>query len=93
MTRTRQEEYDAERARFVAYILQTASRLGFAVSARGWGYIFENHGIITKGQIDLAELFVNDCRKDGSLPLDICAVDPRRAVEGLQQIHGDIATS
>jgi hypothetical protein len=86
-----QARYEHEIAAFVAYILERNSRLDFQVSARGWGYIAEGDGLIGKGEIDDAEDLVNDLRKAGRLPLGICAEDQRRAVEGIQQIDGDIA--
>jgi hypothetical protein len=86
-----QARYEHEIAGFVAYILKIASRLDFHPSSRGWGYVLENERLIDKGDIGVAEKLINDLRKDGRLPLRICAEDQRRSVEGLQQIDGDIA--
>jgi hypothetical protein len=55
-------------------------------SARGWGYLLEGANAITKGDIDLVENLINDCRKSGSLPLDICVVDISRAFSNVEQI-------
>jgi hypothetical protein len=61
------------------------SRLDFRVSSRGWCYILENDGVITKGEFDAAQRLVNDCRKSGALPLEICAVDEKRNTDGLDE--------
>src|SRR4030088_848191 len=40
--------------------------------------------------LDAAQTLVNDCRKSGSLPLDICSEDDRRAGDGVEILDGDI---
>jgi hypothetical protein len=69
----REAEYEAELAQFCGHILEIQSRLDFKVSSRGWCYILENDGSITKGEFDRAQQLINDCRKAGLLPLNICA--------------------
>src|SRR5262249_18349925 len=59
--------------------------LDFKVSARGWGYILEEHGL-TKGAFDAAERLITDCRKRGLLPVDFCAEDEGRGVDHLEEI-------
>ena len=71
-------------AAFCAEIVQIASTLDFKVSSRGWAYIFENRGVITKDDLDSCQNLINDCRKSGDLPLDICAVDETRAFDCLE---------
>lgn len=44
----------------------------FAVSSRGWCYLLEEHGLF-KDDFDTAQELINACRKNGRLPLDICA--------------------
>src|SRR5262249_48605073 len=63
------------------------SRLDFKVSSRGWCYLLEEHGL-RKGDFNKAQDFINDCRKSGALPLDICAEDGAR-----ESLHVDIATA
>jgi hypothetical protein len=58
--------------------------MDFAVGVRGWCYILEGRGHITKGEFDACENFITDCRKTGDLPLDICAEDDSRQTIGLQ---------
>jgi hypothetical protein len=70
---------------FCNRIKEIASGLDFRVSSRGWAYILENDGVITKGEIDAAQRLVNECRKSGDLPLEICAVDEKRSADGLDE--------
>jgi hypothetical protein len=57
---------------------------GFDVSS-GWCYLMEEHGL-KKGDFDEAQRLINDCRKDGRLPLDICCEDERRSPQNLEYI-------
>jgi hypothetical protein len=70
---------------FAGAILQIRSGLDFEVSARGWCYVLEAHSL-AKGDFDSAEGLINDCRKKGLLPLDICAQDEGRNADGLEYI-------
>jgi hypothetical protein len=74
---------------FCQHILEIRSRLDFEVSARGWCYLLEDDGL-AKGDFDLGEKLINDCRKAGDLPLDICGKYSARATVGVEQIHDDI---
>jgi hypothetical protein len=57
----------------------------FDVSSRGWCYLLEEHGL-HKGDFDRAQKLINDCRKSGRLPLDICCEDERRGADNLERI-------
>jgi hypothetical protein len=59
--------------------------MDFAVGGRGWCYILERHGL-RKGDFDAAQKLINDCRKSGALPLDICAEDGTRETIGVEQL-------
>jgi hypothetical protein len=76
-----QERYDAEVQAFCATMRKIDSGLDFRVSSRGWCYVLENRGLITKGEFDQAQKLINDCRKSGDLPLDICAADEKRETD------------
>ena len=41
-----------------------------------------------KGDFDAAQKLINECRKSGALPLDICAEDVSRETVGVEQING-----
>lgn len=64
------------------------SRLDFKVGTRGWCYLLEAHGL-AKGDFDKAEQIIANCRKNGLLPLDICADDLSRAFEGREAISSN----
>jgi hypothetical protein len=76
-------------AAFCATLLEVQSRLDFAVGSRGWAYVLEGERLIDKHEIDLAEKLINDCRKNGDLPLDICSEDEGRAAEHLESIDDE----
>jgi hypothetical protein len=79
------EVYEAEVDSFCHAISETISTLDFAVSSRGWCYVLEPHGLL-KGDFETAQRLINDCRKSGRLPLDICATDDRRDADNLEEI-------
>lgn len=85
-TEARRDAYAVELATFCAQIIEIRSGLDFAVSSRGWCYLLEGEGLITKGKFDPAQRLINECRKTGALPLYICAVDDRRSADGLENI-------
>jgi hypothetical protein len=81
------ERYEIEVAEFCARLREVASRQDFRISGgRGWAYILEGERDIDKNDIDAAEKLINDCRKNGALPVDICGEDSKRAVENLERI-------
>jgi hypothetical protein len=83
-TPEREAQYQAQRTAFCLLILEIRSTMDFEVGARGWSYILEQRGLITKGDFDAAENLITDCRKTGDLPLDICAEDSSRETIGVQ---------
>src|SRR4051794_7362361 len=72
-TAARQTEYDAELAAFARYLLEFKSTLDFVPGSRGWCYLLEGKGVITKGEFASAERVINGLRKSGGLPIDFCA--------------------
>ena len=78
-------QYNNELLTFCNAILEIRARSDFAFSSRGWGYAMEGMGI-EKSQFDAVALLINDCRKDGGLPIDICSEDVSRAFYGIEQI-------
>jgi hypothetical protein len=79
------EQYERALFHWCAGIRQIDSTLDFKVSSRGWCYILEEHGL-EKGDFDVAQRLINDCRKNGLLPLNICSEDEGRAAEHLEKI-------
>lgn len=64
--------------KFVDFIQNLSTQIGFKVSSRGWGYILENHGYCTKDQFAKVEELINRCRKNGLLPVDFVAEEKAR---------------
>ena len=62
---------------FCAAILEIHSRLDFRVAAAAGATCSRSTGS-RKGDFDAAQTLINDCRKSGDLPLDICAEDGKR---------------
>jgi hypothetical protein len=81
-------DYEAALDAWCDGIKQLDSGLDFRVSSRGWCYILEQHGLL-KGDFGIAQRLINDCRKSGHLPLDICVSDEGRSAEGLKSIDED----
>ena len=86
------EQYDRDLAEFCAALKQIDSTLEFKVSSRGWCYVLEEYGL-NKGDFDAAQNLINDCRKDGRLPIDFVLVDQSRAFDGQEAIWGHSAES
>jgi hypothetical protein len=78
--------YEGEIKAFCAGILEIQSRLDFQVGSRGWCYLLETDGVITKGEFNIAERLLVRCRKTGELPISICAEDDKRSPEGIEQL-------
>lgn len=76
-------QYEADRAAFCSAIIEIDRSLDFKVGARGWAYILEEYGL-AKGDFDLAQNLISDCRKTGELPLDIVAEDDAREFANLE---------
>jgi hypothetical protein len=78
-------DYEAQLDQFCAFILETANRIDFRPSSRGWAYLLENERLIDKSQIDAAQERINEARKLGRLPLGICAEDAKRQWHNVEQ--------
>lgn len=59
-------------------------RIGFKVSSRGWCYLMEQAGYIDKSQFDKIENAINNCRRQGILPVDFVAEEDARAFSGVE---------
>lgn len=70
---------------FAAELKSMAAGIGFKVSARGWCYLLEQAGYITKNEFDKAEKLINTCRRDGLLPVDFVAEEDARAFKGISK--------
>ena len=80
-----------QRQAFATAILEINSRLDISVSSRGWCYLLEDYGL-SKSDFDKAQDLINDLRKSGLLPLDICADDAARVFYGVETLDApDVA--
>lgn len=70
--------------KFCDHVKEVSDQIGFKVSSRGWGYIMEQQGWITKDQFDKVEDLINRSRKQGLLPVDFVAEEDART---FKEIH------
>jgi len=76
---------DQEMKRFAAEIQIVSKSVGFPMSSRGWGYQLEGFGLINKSQFDVVEGLINDCRKNGMLPIDFTGEEEGRKFSGVEE--------
>ena len=69
----------AEDLRLCQWLEEHRRRSGFAFGTRGWAYVVEGAGIITKGQFSAFETWLTRVRKDGLLDPDVVSDDDARA--------------
>lgn len=72
-------------AGFAEWMKDVQRTLDFRVSARGWCYMMENEGLITKQHFDKANDLINRCRLRGLLPIDFVADDSARDFKGVEK--------
>jgi len=61
-----------------------SKQIGFKLSGRGWCYQLEGFGLITKAEFNKVEKIINDCRKNGYLPVDFTFEEDARAFSGVE---------
>lgn len=77
---------EIEIQKFADGLKEISRRIGFRVSARGWCYILEQDGLITKAEFNLIENLINNgCRRDGTLPIDFVAEEEARKFSGVEK--------
>lgn len=80
------EKFDrARRQQFAAALKGISDDIGFKVSSRGWCYIMEQKGFISKNQFSKVDNAINTCRKEGLLPVDFVAEEKSREFEGVER--------
>lgn len=60
-------------------------RIGMKVSARGWAYVLEGEGLITKDQFDKVAAVNGECVDKGFIPVDFFAEDVERQFSGVEE--------
>lgn len=74
---------DHELLLFAEELIKIDKNTGFKVSGRGWCYQLEGLGIITKGEFNRIQNLINECRKNGYLPIDFVAEEDARKFKGV----------
>jgi hypothetical protein len=69
---------------FSARLKTISDEIGFKLSSRGWCYQLEGFGLITKADFDKLEKIINDCRKEGYLPVDFVFEEDARLFSGVE---------
>lgn len=72
-----------ELGEFANTLIRIDKDTGFKVSSRGWAYQLEGLGIITKGEFNRVQNLINECRKNGMLPIDFVAEEDARKFDGI----------
>lgn len=83
-------EYSEARKSFKAELAAAMQEMArrpehFPIGVREWCYLLEHTGL-EKGDFGWAEELITECRKEGLLPLDICADDSNREAVGLEYV-------
>lgn len=73
---------------FAEAMKQLSDQIGFKVSSRGWCYLLEGERVINKDQFDKAENYINNCRRNGLLPVDFVAEEEGRQFSGVETPEG-----
>lgn len=74
-----------ELQQFAEQLIEIDEKTGFKVSSRGWCYQLEGYGVITKGEFNRVNNLINECRKNGMLPIDFVAEESARRFEGVTE--------
>jgi hypothetical protein len=77
--------YEADVEAFAKAIKEINSRIDFKMSSRGWCYTLEEYGL-SKGDFDVAQKIINECRKNGLLPIDFVAEEEARNFNCLEEV-------
>ena len=79
----------ADDLRLCQWLEEHRQRSGFAFGTRGWAYVVEGAGIITKGQFSAFEAWLTRVRKDGLLDPDVVSDDDARSTDGIEYVDQD----
>jgi hypothetical protein len=74
---------DADMKIFAEQLIKIDDETGFKVSSRGWCYQLEGLNVITKGDFNRVQSLINECRKNGLLPINFVAEESARQFENV----------
>lgn len=74
---------EAELEIFAEKLIEIDIQTGFKVSSRGWCYQLEGLNVITKGDFNRVQSLINECRKNGMLPINFVAEESARQFESV----------
>lgn len=69
---------------FANNLIDIYTQIGFELSARGWCYQLEGFRLVNKNQFDRVEKLINECRREGHLPVDFTAEEEARKFRGVE---------
>lgn len=78
---------DAALRQFADTVRSISDLMQFKMSSRGWCYILEGLLLITKGEFDNVQGWINDCRKNGLLPIRMVAEDAARVFQDVEDLE------
>lgn len=86
-SKEQQKKYKFEKELFVKFLLDYQNVINQKISIRGWCYILEGLNKITKSDFRKTTKFINELRKDGSIPIDFVASDITRKINNYVEIY------
>ncbi len=75
---------------FAEFLMSIYHESGGSWSSRGWCYILEGKGMITKDQFPKVNTWLNECIKLGLIPVDVVAGDSARDFHGIYNPDGEL---
>lgn len=72
-----------ELAAFAERLIEIDTSTGFKVSSRGWCYQLEGLHLATKNEFNRVQRLINECRKNGLLPIDFVAEEEARTFHNI----------
>lgn len=81
---TRGKDRELQLEAFAGQLKGVQEQIEDKVSARGWCYLLEQFGLITKAGFDKVENLINSCRDRGYLPIDFTAEEEARKFSGVE---------
>jgi hypothetical protein len=72
-----------KKSKLAKLILEIAEQTPYSWSTRGWCYMLEGKGWLTKDQFDKVQSAINDLRKNGEIPVDLIAHETGRDIDGI----------